>query len=324
MPSIRTYADALLSPRETLSKWAPGFTTAAKLALFAGLLVAAGFLLTGFAVDAAYDRPVTVENPDHISGAQCEQPTTWPDSFPEWTPPDGCSAPETLSVELGSRAGGAMAALAPVGFVGVLFAWPALGGLLHYLAGKGPRFDETFHLAALGLLPMSLKFLLLPVAVLLAPPELGTPATFEAIDSTVRAALLGWEYLPAAALSAVGLVWAGYVLAEGFAVRFDYSRTRAAAGVLASLAVIGGAGALQASVVPLDVVPAFAFVALVVAFGVVAPEIQILLDTRIDLIGMRNTEGIEPKAWYVEVVRGMSLLVLLGVVAWSGLLGVVV
>ncbi len=319
MPSLRTYAGALLHPRETLSTWAPDFPTAAKFALVAGLLVAAGFLLTGVAMDAAYDRTVTVENPEHVSGFQCEEPSSWPDSFPEWTPPEGCSAPETLTVDLGDRAGGAAMALAPAGFVGVLFAWPALGGLLHYLVGEGPAFDESLYLAALGLVPMGLKALFLPVAVLLAPPALGTPTTFATIESTVRTALLGWEYRPAAALSAVGLLWAASVLVEGFGARFERSRVRAVIGVVPALAVVGGIGALWPWVPPLGVLGGVALVALVVTFGVVAPELQIMLDTHIELIGMRNKEDVEPKAWYVEFVRGTSLLVLLGIAAWAGL-----
>lgn len=314
----RDVVAALTRPGAFFEDRTPSLKHATWVVLAVALLSAVGLVATGFVLGGAVSGTAIVENPEHVSGPVCERPSAYDEGGVweerNWTEPYGCTVPPTMEIGLGGHAQGVLVGAALPAFLAVPFGW-LLAAAAFYVLTPGGRenggIGDVLAYAGWGFLPLGVLGVLRPVVVWLAAPFLAFPDRPAALGTYVMDMALGFAFAPLAALTVLVVAWQAYVLVHAVHAARDVSLERAAFRV-------AGAMALALAVVVVDPLPGpsrpgglafLGFVAL--GLGLLwayVPGPLIMLDTRFELFGMRNTRDVEPADWYVALHRGGGLL----------------
>ncbi|KAB1192284.1 YIP1 family protein [Haloferax sp. MBLA0076] len=212
----------LLEPREYFDSKTPPFDFGRVLAVVAllSIVLTAGVGGIFWTFTQQLDQQVSVDNPDHVPAWSCEQ---YEDggAFDDMSPPDGCdsSVPETIDRRLGDLVWQELSWVPWAMLLFVPLGWVFQGAVLHIgssLVGGSGRFTDTLVVAGWGLIPSTLRLLVVGSFLVYHLSRVTLPANPNGAVSAIQASLSGLGLLTGA-VTLVVVAWATYVRTYGLA-----------------------------------------------------------------------------------------------------------
>lgn len=285
--------------------WRDGDATDPRVALLVVLAVAALVAWSVAAAAPAFEAHVsgttTVDNPSYPGDVLCEN-----DAFDR--KPSGCDEPKTVQRELAPHAATTASNLVLPFGLAVVFGWLLTAAVVWTLTGASRAsgaFRDVLAESAWAFVPFLLPAAARPFYVESVASAADSPGTLDGVAAAVRSILVGFESEPLAVLSFVALAWSAYVLAGAALRTRAVAPGRAVAAavgpavLLGLLSAVGGAGLVLRG-------EAFGYALLFSLVGLplfAAPRAVIELNKRVELIGFRNADSVEPEGWYVALHR---------------------
>ncbi|KAB1197107.1 MULTISPECIES: Yip1 family protein [Haloferax] len=187
------------------------------------------------------DQPVSVENPEHYPEFACEK---YEDGgpFEDMSTPSGCdpSVPEHVDERLGELVWQELSWVPWATLVFVPLAWLIEGVLLHLgtsLVGGSGRFTDTLTVAGWGMVPSTLRLLVVGAFIVYKLGHISLPPDPGAAVSVMESALSGLG-LVSGVVTLVVVAWATYVRTYGLARGRDLDVSDAAV-VTVGLSLVG-------------------------------------------------------------------------------------